>query len=174
MSQGHGGAKAWGFIAACEAAGALIGAFVAGHWCPRRPVLVATMLPASAAIPMLLLGDNAPWPILAAVMLVPGICQSVYYVLWTTDLQETFSPGVLARVNSWGIVGSFSLTPLALLLAGPYTKLAGPQSAAISTAMLVLLATLAATDVAENPPPDRAWICRAALSSRQLREASTK
>lgn len=144
MSQGHGGAKAWGIVTACEALGALLGAVLAARWCPQRAILVACALPASAAIPMLLLGSGTPWPILAATMLIPGICQSVFYVLWTTTLQGTFSPGVLARVNSWGIVGSFSLTPLALLLVGPFTKLIGAETAAVSSAAVILVATVAA------------------------------
>lgn len=141
MSGQGRGAEAWGIIAACEASGALAGAIIGVRWRPRRPITMTAALPASAAIPMVLMACGAPWPVIAAGMLIPGVCQSVYYILWTTQLQRMYPLETLARVNSWGIVGSFSLTPIALLMAGPMIDATGTQLAALSIGLLVAAAT---------------------------------
>ncbi|WP_119730080.1 MFS transporter [Thermomonospora amylolytica] len=143
MSQGHGGSGAWGVVAGCEAFGALLGGFVAARWRPARPALATALLPASAAGPMLLLGAGVPWPALAAAMLVPGVGQAVYFVLWSTTLQREFPPQMLARINSWGLLGNFALTPLTLLAAGPLTSAIGPRNTATASALLILAATAA-------------------------------
>ncbi|MFI0351323.1 MFS transporter [Actinomadura sp. 9N407] len=139
---GHGGSKAWGIITATEAAGALLGAVIAARWRPARPVLACALLPATAAVPMLLMGAGTPWPVLAAAMLLPGICQTIYAVLWWTTIQHTFPPQVLARVNSWTVLGAFALTPAAVLTAGPLAGMLGPKQAASIGGLLVLIVTV--------------------------------
>lgn len=141
MKHGHGGASAWGIVAACEAFGALAGALVGAHLRTSKPILVATALPASAAIPMILMWGGVPWMAIGLAIFVPGICQAAYYVLWTTALQEHFASAVLVRVNSWSIVGSYLLTPFVLVAVGPLIEKAGSQTAALITGLLVLTAT---------------------------------
>lgn len=136
-----GGARAWGIVAGCEALGALLGAIVAARWRPSRPLLATACLPFSAAAPMLLLGCGAPWPALAAAMVLPGICQTAYFVLWFTVIQGSFAPGLLARVNSWVILGNFVLTPVTLFAAGPVAGAIGTGSAAFGCALVIVTAT---------------------------------
>lgn len=142
MEQGHGGPGGWGLVSAMEAAGALAGALVAARWRPARPVLVAALLPVTAAGPMVLAGAGADWWLLAAVMVVPGVCQTIYAVLWATTVQATFPPDVLARVNSWNLLGGFALTPAAVLVAGPLTSRFGVSAVATGAGMLIIAATL--------------------------------
>lgn len=144
---GHGGSRAWGIITAVEAAGAFLGAVIAARWCSARPVVACALLPATAAVPMVLMGLGAPWPVLAAVMLLPGICQTIYAVLWWTTVQRTFAPQVLARVNSWTVLGGFALTSAAVLAAGPLVSAIGAQQAAVGAALVVAAATIATLTV---------------------------
>jgi predicted MFS family arabinose efflux permease len=144
---GHGGSRAWGIITAVEAAGAFLGAAIAARWRPARPVVVCALLPATAAVPMLLMGLGASWPVLAAVMLLPGICQTIYAVLWWTTIQHAFPPQVLARVNSWTVLGGFALTPAAVLAAGPLVSAIGAQQAAVGAVLVVAAATIATLTV---------------------------
>ncbi|MFB4298493.1 MFS transporter [Actinomadura sp. NTSP31] len=140
MKDGHGGARAWGVVAACEAFGALAGALVGARLKTSKPALVATTLPASAAIPMILMWGGVPWMVIGLAIFVPGICQAAYYVLWTTALQEHFARAVLVRVNSWSIVGSYLLTPFVLVAVGPLIEKIGSQNAALIAGLLVLAA----------------------------------
>ncbi|TDD69369.1 MFS transporter [Actinomadura rubrisoli] len=141
MSHGHGGAPAWGIVTACEPVGALAGALIGAHWRPSRRVLTAATLPAVGAIPMFMMGTEAPWPLLAAATLIPGGCQAIYYVLWTTALQNAFAPQVLVRVNSWNIIATYILMPITLLTAGPLVTELGVQNAVLGTGALTVLAT---------------------------------
>ncbi|GAA2406242.1 hypothetical protein GCM10010191_12810 [Actinomadura vinacea] len=144
MSQGHGGARAWGIITACEAFGALAGALIGANWRPSRLVLTAAALPAMGAIPMLLLGGGAPWAVLAIAIIVPGACQAAYYVLWTTALQNTYAPEVLVRVNSWNIMACYVLMPITVLSAGPLVEAIGPQNSALGSGLLIIAASATA------------------------------
>lgn len=163
MSQDHGGARAWGIVAGCEAFGALMGAFVAARCSPSRPLLVTALLPASAAGPMLLLGGGAPWPVLAVAMLIPGVCQTIYFVLWSTTVQHHFQPQVLARINSWGLLGNFALTPITLLAAGPIITTIGARNTAITCGLLIFTATAMAICAPQvrrfRTSPDKSAIC---------------
>ncbi|WP_081842259.1 MFS transporter [Actinomadura welshii] len=140
MEDGHGGARAWGFITGCEYVGALAGAFIGTRWKPSRLVLAAASLPAAGAIPMFLMGIQASWVVLATATLIPGACTAIYYVLWTTALQNTFAPEVLVRVNSWNIIASYGLMPVTVLAAGPLVKEVGPQATVFGAGVLTVLA----------------------------------
>ncbi|MFC9973873.1 MFS transporter [Spirillospora sp. NPDC127200] len=142
MSQGHGGAKAWGFITASEALGALVGALIGARRRLHRPLWVVAALPAAAVIPMFLLANEIPWMYLVIASFIPGTCQAIYYVLWTTVLQNTFPPGVLVRVNSWNIMASYALMPPTLMAAGPLVKAIGPQATAFGTASFIIISTV--------------------------------
>ncbi|GAA2160204.1 MFS transporter [Actinomadura napierensis] len=108
---------------------------------PSRLVLAAAALPAAGAIPMILMGVETPWLLLAGAAILPGACEAIYYVLWTTALQDTFAPDVLVRVNSWNIIASYILMPVTLLTAGPLVDQLGPQPTILGTAALTVLAT---------------------------------
>ncbi len=101
ITDGHGDAWAWGVILACEPLGAVVGALFGAWWQPSRAIRVAAVLPVSAALPMLLMGSGATWQVIAVAALIPGVCQAVYYVLWTTTLQERFAPHVGAPRVGW-------------------------------------------------------------------------
>lgn len=140
MDDDHGGARAWGIVTACEYVGALAGAFIGTRWKPARLILVAASLPAAGAIPMFLMGIEAPWVILAGATLIPGAATAIYYVLWTTALQDTFAPEVLVRVNSWNIIASYVLMPITVLTAGPLVKGIGPLATVLGAAALTIVA----------------------------------
>ncbi|MGI5165655.1 MFS transporter [Spirillospora sp. CA-253888] len=151
MSQGHGGAKAWGFITASEALGALVGALIGARRRMHRSLWFMAALPAVTAIPMLMLANEVPWMYLAVASFIPGACQATYYVLWTTALQSAFPPGVLVRVNSWNIMASYALMPVTLLAAGPLVKAIGPQETAFVTASFIIFSTVGTLIVLRSP-----------------------
>ncbi|MEU8344873.1 MFS transporter [Spirillospora sp. NPDC048832] len=146
-TNGHGDAWAWGVIRACEPLGAVLGALLGARWRPGRTIPVAAFLPMSVALPMLLMGRGAPWQLIAVAAVIPGVLQAVYYVLWTTTLQERFAQDVLVRVNSWNMVTSYALMPLIMLASGPLAAVLGPETLALwsgITAVIATLSTLAA------------------------------
>lgn len=141
MLGGHGGAQAWGVIRASEPLGGLLGALIGARWRPNRTILTAAALPIAVSLPMFALGSGASWQLIALVATVPGVSQAVYYVLWTTALQNSFPAEVLVRVNSWNMVASYALMPIAMLVSGPLAAMAGAQHVVIGAGAVVLAAT---------------------------------
>ncbi|MDL4770695.1 MFS transporter [Actinomadura xylanilytica] len=141
-SHGNGGAWAWGVINSCEALGALLGGLVGALWRPSRAIFIAAFTLVFASLPMLLMGSGSPWPLLALITVISGVSQAIYYVFWTTTLQETFPSEVLARVNGWNIIASCVLMPVTLLTAGPLVKSFGPEIVALTSGCLIIIATL--------------------------------
>jgi hypothetical protein len=68
-----GGAVAWSAVLAGEAAGMLVGVFIAMRIRPRRPIFVATLVTLPTVAPYLLLGLNAPLWIIVGGAVVMGI-----------------------------------------------------------------------------------------------------
>ncbi|WP_173094591.1 MFS transporter [Actinomadura verrucosospora] len=143
MADGHGDARAWGIIRAGEPLGALLGALLGARWRPAHTILTAAALPAAVSLPMLAMGGGASWQVIAISATVPGVTQAIYYVLWTTALQDSFPPEALVRVTSWNMVSSYALMPLIMLTAGPLTNLVGAQHLSTGAGLLVLTATIA-------------------------------
>lgn len=156
---GHGGAWAWGVIRACEPLGAMLGALVGARWRLARTVPIVALLPVSVSAPMLLMGGGASWQVIAAAAFLPGVFQAVYYVLWTTALQERLPGGVLVRVNSWNMVSSYALMPIIMLISGPLAAAFGTETLAFWSGAAAIAATfvtlLVLRSVADNHPSRR-------------------
>ena len=142
--QSLGGAPAWSAVLAGEAVGMIVGVTVALRLRPRRPILVATLLTAPAALPYLLLGLGTPlWTVVAGGF-VQGVCFDIFGVLWQTTMQREIPAAALSRVSSYDALGSLMFGPIGLLLAGPAAVLVGPRPALVGCAVIVVLTTLAA------------------------------
>ncbi|MFD0689221.1 MFS transporter [Actinomadura fibrosa] len=141
---GNGGSRAWGIMAGCQALGTLLGGALAARLHPERPILVAVLATAPLAGPMLCVGLDVPWPLVAATMLGAGVCQTTFGVLWSTTVQNDVPADALSRVASWDLLGVLALAPLGLLIAGPLTTAVGLSITATAAAALILAATAAA------------------------------
>ncbi|WP_433234210.1 MFS transporter [Actinomadura nitritigenes] len=144
VAAGNGGSRAWGVMAGCQSLGTLLGGGLAARLRPRRPILVAVLVTAPSAAPMLLVGLDTPWMVVAAVMLMCGICQTIFGVLWSTAVQNDVPSEALSRVASWDLLGALALAPLGLLVAGPIASAVGVEATAAASAVLVLGATAGA------------------------------
>jgi MFS family permease len=164
-ANGHGGALAWGLISAAQPLGALVGAMIGACWRPAQLISVTALLPVSVSIPMLLMGGEAPWPAIAMAALVPGTAQAIYYVFWTTALQDKIPHAVLVRVTSWNMVTGYVLMPVTVLLSGHLVAgfglqvivLAAAAAAVAATALtLLVLRLLPGVDLAAGAREDTA------------------
>ncbi|MBO2463926.1 MFS transporter [Actinomadura sp. LCR2-06] len=141
VAAGNGGSRAWGLMAGCQSLGTLLAGSLAARLRPARPILVAALMTAPSATPMLLMGLGAPWMALAVVMLVAGTCQTTFGVLWSTTVQNDVPAEAMSRVASWDLLGALALAPLGLLVAGPIASAVGVEGAAAGAAVLILGAT---------------------------------
>ncbi|GIF73652.1 MFS transporter [Asanoa siamensis] len=139
-----GGAPAWSALTAAQAAGTFLGVGIAVRVRPRRPVFVAALVTATAALPMALLAAGAPLFAVAVAAFLAGVAGDVFGVLWSTTMQREVPSDALSRVSSWDLLGSLSFAPLGLLVAGPIATATGTPAALWGCAALILLATAGA------------------------------
>jgi MFS transporter, DHA3 family, tetracycline resistance protein len=128
-----------------------IGYVIGGAWfgryqrLPRRGILMNTTL-ALAAIMLGLYGLHLPLWFLIGAALVNGIALQAGTLAWTTVMQEKIPNQQLGRVASIDQMGSSSLMPVGMYLAGVLTQRIGPSPVFLLggslTALIGLLALL--------------------------------
>lgn len=96
------------------------------------------------ALPMVLLAIGSPVWWCAAAMLISGIANDVFGVLWSTTMQQRIPRHLLSRVSAYDIFGSLALAPLGLLVAGPLAVAVGTGPTLIGCAALTVAVTIAA------------------------------
>lgn len=144
-----GGASAWGFILAAEAAGMILAGIVALRYRPERPLLVATLAVLTMAPLLALMGMAAPLLLILPAAMLAGIGLELYGVFWDTTLQEHIPDEKLSRVSSYDVLGSFALIPVGVAVMGPISGAIGVADTLMGAALVVVVATLAVISVAD-------------------------
>ncbi|MGW6918640.1 MFS transporter [Kitasatospora sp. NPDC054939] len=139
-----GGAPAWSMVLLGQSVGTLVGVLVAMRIRPRRPLLVATPMVFTMAVPLLLLGLAAPLAAVVSGAFVLGAALSTFGVLFETTMQREIPREALSRVASYDALGSFMIGPVGLLAAAPLSAAVGTRPALLLCAALVVAATAAA------------------------------
>jgi MFS family permease len=142
-----GGAAAWGFILAAEAAGMIAAGLVALRYRPERPLLVATLAVLTMAPLLALLGLAAPLVVILPAAFVAGVGLELYGVFWDTTLQQHIPDEKLSRVSSYDVLGSFALIPVGVALMGPISDAIGVAETLLGAAFVVVVATIAVISV---------------------------
>jgi len=126
-----------------------IGFVIGGVWLgrynkiPRRGVLMYATL-ALGAIMLGLYGFHLPLWVLIIAALINGIALQFGGLAWTHLLQEKIPNEQLGRVSSIDAMGSMSLMPVGMALAGWATATLGPSLVFIAGGLLTALAGIAA------------------------------
>ena len=154
-----GGAPAWAAVLTANAIGLVGGSLLALRLRPRHPLQLACAATFGFLPPFFLLAVSAPVPLIAASMLVNGVCVDVFEVLWDTALQRHVPAGLLSRITSYDLLGSFALGPLGLALAGPAAAAAGLAATLTGAGLLLAAASVipllsrAVRDLPAEPVP---------------------
>jgi len=104
-----GGARAWGIVTACLAAGAVLAGLglVGRH--PRRPLVIAVVGTFGYGVPALMLALRAGLPLVAAGAAVAGAGGAVFSTYYNTVMQQRVPQQMLARATAFGTTGSYAL-----------------------------------------------------------------
>jgi len=157
--QDLGGAPAWAAVLTANAIGLVGGSLLALRLRPARPLRLACAATFGFLPPFFLLAAAAPVWLIAASMLVNGVCVDIFEVLWDTALQRHVPPGLLSRITSYDLLGSFALGPLGLALAGPAAAAAGLAATLTGAGLLLAAASVvpllsrAVRDLEASPAP---------------------
>lgn len=147
-----GGAGAWGTILAAMGVGGLAGGILAIRRPPRRPLVLFAICGVPFALPLALLAEAAPVPLLAGAALVSGVAMMFANAVWESTLQREVPSDSISRVSAYEWFGSLAFQPLGLALWGPVALGIGFGPALwLAFALLVVasLALLLSRDVRE-------------------------
>ena len=137
-----GGAADWGLIAAASGLGVVVGSVAAGRLRPSRPMFVAIILAALAALFAASLALALPTVVIAGAAFVEGVGHGMFEVIWITALQERVTPAALARVSAYHALGSFVFMPVGLALAGPAAGAFGREETLFGIAAFALVVSV--------------------------------
>ena len=124
-----GGAAAWGTVLAAMGAGGVAGAVMAIRTDPRRPLLIVALSGLVFALPLALLGAEAPVAVLSAGALVTGVALMLGNTVWESTLQRNIPGESLSRVSAYDWFGALAFRPLGLALWGPLSVAIGVGTA---------------------------------------------
>lgn len=136
-----GGAAAWGFILAAQAAGFVVGGVFTLRYRPERLLLVATLAIFPMALPIVLLAVPAPAVVIALAAFAAGFGIEIFGVFWDVAMQQQISSDQLSRVYSYDALGSFVFIPLGAAVAGPVAESAGVTETLAGAAAVIVAAT---------------------------------
>jgi hypothetical protein len=120
-----GGARAWGFVVAAGAAGAIGGGAALVGRRPRRPLTVSVAGTFGYPMPCLMLALHAPLAVVAAGALAAGAGGAVCGTLSGTVMQQQIPAGMRARVQAFTLTGSFALGSVGFAVIGPLAAAVG-------------------------------------------------
>lgn len=122
--------------------GGIVGTVVALVVRPRRPLLVGMGVMPMIAFWIYGLAVPLPLPVLVVLAMFAGVAMDLMYQNWLTTMQTHIPDEALSRVSAYDALGSTAFIPLGLLLAGPLTVFAGPTTALVVAASVLLTASI--------------------------------
>jgi MFS family permease len=121
----RGGAGEWATIITFSGVGAVAGGLLAMRIRPSRPLVGSIVAATPIVLPLLLLAAGAPVWLLCIGTSLSGAGIAVHLTLWFTVFQREVPEHAQSRVSSYDALGSFVLTPLGAVLAGPVAAAIG-------------------------------------------------
>ncbi|MEE1782837.1 MFS transporter [Streptomyces sp. SP17BM10] len=131
-----GGAADWGLAMAAYGVGLVVTGLLMVRWQPRRILLVGNWGVFLFGVPALALALAAPLPVLIAAMFLSGVGVTVFGVNWMVALQQEIPAEMFSRVCAYDHLGSLSLAPLGIALAGPVSDALGISGALWACAVI--------------------------------------
>lgn len=138
-----GGAPAWSAVALGYVVGTLIASNITYRWAPQRPVLAALLIDVALAPMLALIGVAAAiWLIVPAAVLA-GAATTIYNTLLGAAVQANLPNHTLGRATAVIGIGSTTLVPVGMGLAGVAASALGASTVMLSGAIITILATSA-------------------------------
>ncbi|MBK9739181.1 MAG: MFS transporter [Actinobacteria bacterium] len=140
----YGGAAGWAIVLGAQSVGLLVGAVAATRVHIGRPLVFGMVGMLVMPIWLTMLAFELPLIWVAAGSFAVGLVLELFFVLWTTTLQQNVPREALSRVSSYDAMGSLMFGPIGLALAGPLIAGVGSQAAFLIAAAVATVATLSA------------------------------
>jgi MFS family permease len=136
------GAASWAFVVSGEGVGSLLGGIAGLRWRPRLPMVTTGLLLMVTAVQDVLLALHPSTVLLTFAAAGSGFAFALGSVVWDTTLQRMVAPDKLARVASYGWMGSMVFLPAGYALAGPIAMAIGIETYLLIAAGWIVASTL--------------------------------
>lgn len=134
------GARDMGFMMAGWGFGGLLGTIAALRLHVKRPLLLAVGVMPSISLWIFAMAVPMPIWFLVITAIIGGIAIDVMYANWLTVLQTHVPEEAMSRVGAYDAFGSLVFAPIGLFVAGPFTRVAGTQTALVVVGCIALVA----------------------------------
>jgi MFS family permease len=120
-----GGSKAWGFVLAAQAAGAVLTGLALVGRKVSRPLQLSVIGTVAVPLPCLLLALRAPAFAVAAGAFTAGAGITMSGTFWATAMQQRVPAALYARMTAFNMTGAFALGSAGLAFVGPVAEAVG-------------------------------------------------
>lgn len=124
----YGGVGLYGVFVALYGVGCVAGTLLAAVWRSPRPMRDTLLLAAVWPAMSIVLALGIPRGIAGAWMVVGGLQNGLFMVIWETALARHIPPAALSRVSSYDWMGSLALLPIGFVAAGPLASAFGART----------------------------------------------
>jgi len=138
----YAGAGSWGLILGFMSLGFLLGTLIANRVRPKYPLRMVMLLMLAEPVFIFIFGTSQPIYLVLITAILVGIAMDVFYVVWSTTIQQNVPSESLSRVNSYDSFGSFVFGPIGIMVAGPVAMAIGTGPTLQIGSMISLTAIL--------------------------------
>ena len=137
-----GGPKQWSWVIAAITLGMIVGGVLALRVHFSRPLLVGILPEIFVGLWIFMIG--VPNQLIATLLVAfaTGISIEIFYVAWSTSMQQHIPSESYSRVISYDALGSYALAPIGLVVIGPIIEAIGVVQTSRLLALMTAIAVL--------------------------------
>ena len=137
-----GGPKEWSWVIAAITLGMIVGGVLALKIHMSRPLLVGILPEIFVGLWIFLIG--VPNQLVATLLIAfaTGISIEIFYVAWSTSMQQHIPSESYSRVISYDALGSYALAPIGLVVIGPIIEAIGVAQTSRLLAIMTVIAVI--------------------------------
>ncbi len=138
----NGGPKEWSWVIAAITLGMIVGGVLALKIHMSRPLLVGILPEVFVGLWIFIIG--VPNQLVATLLLAfaTGISIEIFYVAWSTSMQQHIPSESYSRVISYDALGSYALAPIGLVVIGPIIEAIGVAQTSRLLAIMTVIAVV--------------------------------
>ena len=137
-----GGPKEWSWVIAAITLGMIVGGVLALKIHMSRPLLVGILPEILVGLWIFIIG--VPNQLVATLLIAfaTGISIEIFYVAWSTSMQQHIPSESYSRVISYDALGSYALAPIGLVVIGPIIEAIGVAQTSRLLAIMTVIAVI--------------------------------
>ena len=138
----NGGPKEWSWVIAAITLGMIVGGVLALKIHMTRPLLVGILPEIFVGLWIFIIG--VPNQLIATLLIAfaTGISIEIFYVAWSTSMQQHIPSESYSRVISYDALGSYALAPIGLVVIGPIIEAIGVAQTSRLLAIMTVIAVI--------------------------------